>query len=430
MRFETSFATGEQPTDVVASGPVEQGGLLPPAGDAAGTAANRRSGSSSASRAGVGGDGGADDDLAPPIRLGTILPLQGGERDFGEPILRVTQAYIDEINLRGGVNGRPLELVAYHACLLCQGDALTAARRLVEQDGVFALVNTYPMVVAFQSVIPYLTEQGVPLVQGGAFDQTSDALSPINFATAPSGLFYGRFIPEVTRRHTPARRIGLTYLDVPSETNGLPILRREFERVGIEIVREERIAAAEDAVTNMDSAVTRMRAAGAEGVVALDPAVLIFGRLAARRQRFDVPWVGPAAWSRLVEDGCGATCDDVVITDTAGLSFMDRDTPQMQQYLDVMARRYPGGELTGHTLAGWVGMQLLVHVLQQIGEPDRERFLDGMESVRNLDLGTTSALTFTPDRHLGGSASTLLKMEGGTYVRYSEPLDYGEADPA
>lgn len=430
MRFETSFATGDQPAGAVASGPIEQGGLLPPADGGDGTSASFRSGSSSGSGSGARGGTAADDDPAPPIRLGTILPLHGGERDFGEPILRVTQAYIDEINLRGGVAGRPLELVAYHACLLCQADALTAARRLVEQDDVFALVNTYPMVVAFQSVIPYLTEHGVPLVQGGAFDQTSDALSPINFATAPTGLFYGRFIPEVTKRHTPARRIGLTYLDVPSETNGLPTLRREFARVGIEIVREERIAAAEDAVTNMDSAVTRMRAAGAEGIVALDPAVLIFGRLAARRQRFDVPWVGPAAWSRLVEEGCGATCDDVVITDTAGLSFMDRDTPQMRQYLDVMARRYPGGELTGHTLAGWVGMQLLVHVLDQIGKPDRARFLERMESIRNLDLGTTSPLTFTPDRHLGGSSSILLKMNGGKYVRHSEPLNYGEADPA
>ena len=424
--FDTATATGA-PAEVVA-GPAQEGGLLPPVPTTTGGASSGDPTATTAAGAGGGGPAATTPpDAGEPIRLGTILPLQGGEREFGEPILRTTQAYIDELNLRGGVNGRPLELIAYHACILCQQEALTAARRLVEQDGVFAFVNTYPMVVPFQTVLPYLVEQGVPLIQGGSFDQTDDSLSPVNFATAPSGLFFGRLIPEVVDRFTESRAVGLVYLDVPTETNGLPTLRRELERLGIRVVAEEQIAAAEDAVTNMDAAVTRMRAAGATGIVALDPAVLIFGRLAARRQGFDVPMIGPAAWSRLVEEGCGATCDDLVITDTAGLSYIDRDTPQMRQYVEVMRTRYPGGELTGHTLAAWVGMQLTVHVLAQTG-PDRAAFLAAMESITNLDLGTTSPLTFTPDRHLGGTSTVLLKLRDGRYYAFEGPVNYGLAE--
>lgn len=423
VRFDTASAAGPNGAEVTA--PLQEGGLLPPADGAVGAVGEssgpRGSGSSAGGPSGGGGD-------RSPIKLGTILPLQGGDRDFGEPVLRTTQAYIDELNLRGGINGHPVELIAYSACLLCQPEALTAAKRLVEQDKVFALVNTYVMVVPFQSVLPYLVQKGVPLIQGGSFDQTDDALSPVNFATAPSGLFFGRLIPETLKRHTPSRAVGLVYLDVPSETNGLPLLRRELTRVGIRVVDEEPIAAAEDAVTNMDAAITRMRAAGANGIIALDPAVLIFGRLAARRQGFDVPMVGPAAWSQLVEGGCGATCDNLVITDTAGLSYIDRDTPQMHQFVDVMHNRYPGGQLTGHTLAAWVGMQLTAHVLNQSG-PDRARFLAATEAIRNLDLGTTSPLTFTPDKHLGGSSTTLLKLKDGRYYAFARSVDYGTADP-
>lgn len=420
VAFDTATVSGVGGAFV--TGPPQEGGLLPAAGSTGSTIGPGSNPS--------GGDGSAPGVGGPrePIKLGTILPLQGGEREFGEPILRTTQAYIDELNLRGGIDGRPLELVAYNACLLCQSEALTAARRLVEEDKVFAFVNTYVMVVPFQSVLPYLVSKGVPVIQGGSFDQTDDALSPVNFATAPSGLFFGRLVPEVLKRHTPSRAVGLAYLDVPSETNGLPVLRRELERVGIRVVDEEKIQAAEDAVTNMDAAITRMRAAGADGIIALDPAVLIFGRLAARRQGFDVPMVGPAAWSDLVEGGCGATCDDLVITDTAGLSYIDRDTPQMHQFVDVMHNRYPGGQLTGHTLAAWVGMQLTTHVLAQTG-PDRPRFLAAMEAIRNLDLGTTSPLTFSPDKHLGGSATTLLKLKDGKYYAFAGPVDYGMAEP-
>src|SRR5437899_2396980 len=124
------------------------------------------------------------------------------------------------------------------------------ARRLVEQDHVFAIVNTYVEVVAFQSVIDYLNKAGVPLIQGAAESQTSAALSPVNFVTAPSGLFWARELPQMVKRFTTATKIGLTYVDVPTETNALKYLRPEFSRVGITIVDEEKVAAEEDAVTN------------------------------------------------------------------------------------------------------------------------------------------------------------------------------------
>lgn len=420
MRTLTPAAGQETP---LSGGPEVQGGLLPTGQDgAAGTpgVAGRPGSAASAAAAQAPAGGGT-------IKLGIVLPLQGGQRDFGEPILRTTQAFIDELNGRGGVNGWRFELVAYNACLVCQGEALAAVRRLVEQDKVFALVNTYVMVVAFESVIPYLVDKGVPLIQGGSESQTSDALSPVNFATAPTGSFYGRFIPVMAKRYAGVTRVGITYLNVPAEAGGIDILVRELQKEGVEVVSREPIEAAEEAVTNMDSVVTRMRSRGADGVVATNPVLVIYGRLASSRQGWNAQWIGPAAWSQLVEDSCGATCDDYVLTDTAGLSFVDRATPQMRQFVDTMRRRYPGGQLTGHTLAAWVGMQLLAEGVARSGD-DRAAFLRAVESFRNLDLGTTSPLTFSPDRHLGGTASILLRLKGGRYVRASDPLNFGEAD--
>src|SRR4051812_14784833 len=349
------------------SGPATQGGLLPAGATAGAGSAGAAAGANTGAAGGAGGEGGRGS----VIKLGPVLPLQGGQRDFGEPVLRTTQAFVDELNARGGVNGHRLQLIAYSACLVCQDEALTAARRLVEQDGVFALVNTYVMAVAFQPVIPYLEQKGVPLIQGGAENQTSDALSPINFATLPPGLFYGRFLPKMVSNYVKVKRVAITYVNVPSEANGIPILERELRKEGIEVVDKEPVEAAEDAVTNMDSIIIRMRTRGAEAAIATNPVILIYGRLAAARQNWDVSWVGLAAWSRLGETGCGRTCDDLVLTDTAGLSFIDRPSPQMHQYIDTLARRYPGGELTGHSLAAWVGMQLTVEVLSRLATPDR-----------------------------------------------------------
>jgi branched-chain amino acid transport system substrate-binding protein len=431
VAFETRSARVVGGSSPAAGEPSAPGGLLPtaapPGADTGGGAA--RAGSATAAHGGLPAASNAR--TSDVVKLGTILPLQGGQRDFGEPVLRATQAFVDEVNARGGVNGHRLQLVAYSACLVCQDEALQAARRLVEQDHVFAIVNTYVLVVAFQPVIKYLVDKGVPLVQGAAENQTSDALSPVNVVTAPPGLFYARFLPTLVAQYAKVKRVAITYLDVPSESNGLRYFQRELARQGVEVVDVEPVDAAEDAVTDMDSVVIRMRSRGAQGVLATNPILLIYGRLAAARQGWGVPWVGEAAWSQLVEDSCGATCDDVVLTDTAGLSFTDRDTPQMREFLDTMARRYPGGQVAGHTLAAWVGMQLTTEILRRLpsGPPDAGAFLREIEQLRDLDLGTTAPLTFTPDRHMGAQASTLLKLRGGHYVRASEPLSFGEAEP-
>lgn len=429
VEFETralrGTAAGLTTTTLADGGTPSLAGVI---GDAGSSAVSGSAAATGATAAGSGTSGAGAAAAGGPdvIKLGTVLPLQGGQRDFGEPILRTTQAFIDELNAAGGINGARVELIAYNACLVCQADALEATKRLVEHDHVFALVNTYVMVVAFQPVIPYLVQKGVPLIQGGAENQTSDALSPINFATLPTGAFYGKFIPAMVTRYAHLSKVAITYVNVPTESVGVPLLRDELEREGVEVVDVEPVEAAEDAVTNMDSIVTRMRVRGAQGVVASNPVLLIYGRLAAARQQWnDAQWVGPAAWSALVEDSCAATCDDVVLTETAGLSFTDRPSPQMRQFLDVMARRYPGGRTTGHELAAWVGMQLLTETMRRSG-PDRDAFVRTLNTTTNLDLGTTSPLTFDPDRHLGGSQSTLLRLKGGRYVRMSDPLSFGE----
>lgn len=406
--------------DDPATAELQEGGLIggPGGTQVAGarvTAAGGSSGPSVPGRKGV-------------VKIGTVLPLTGGQREFGEPILRVTQAFVDEVNSRGGLAGYELELVAYDACLTCQDAALAAVKRLVEQDGVFALVNTYVMVIAFIPVIPYIDAKRVPLIQGGSEEMTSDALSPVTFATAPPGLFYGRFIPTIVKDYMKVRKIGLVYLNVPTEAEGVPKLKEELAKDGIEVVREEPIEAAEDAVTSMDGAVTRIRLAGAEGVVATNPVLLATGRSAADRQSWDVPWYGPAAWSKLLEDACGEACDDVVFTDTAGLSYIDRGSAPMKQFHEVMGRRYSDGARTGHELAAWVAMQLFAEVFAGTG-PDAERFIAAMEGVRNLDLGTTSPLTFHPDKHMGGSQTVILKLKGGRYVKASEPVNFGYSQP-
>ena len=79
---------------------------------------------------------------ADTIRVGTALPMTGQIGHVGEDIKRVLAAYFAEVNGQGGIYGRRLELVVADS----EADSAKTAeatRRLVERDGVFALVGSF-----------------------------------------------------------------------------------------------------------------------------------------------------------------------------------------------------------------------------------------------------------------------------------------------
>jgi len=74
------------------------------------------------------------------IRIGTIIPAEGAAGEIGEAMKRTIQAYFDEINDKGGIFSRKLELFAEKTALPVSQDAL---RKLIEQKQFFSLIATF-----------------------------------------------------------------------------------------------------------------------------------------------------------------------------------------------------------------------------------------------------------------------------------------------
>ncbi len=69
------------------------------------------------------------------IKVGAILPLTGDGAAYGEPMQKVAQIALDEINAAGGVNGKKLEFIWEDG--KCNGnDAADAANKLINVDKV------------------------------------------------------------------------------------------------------------------------------------------------------------------------------------------------------------------------------------------------------------------------------------------------------
>ncbi len=96
------------------------------------------------------------------IQLGTLLPLQGPRGELGQAMAQVMLAYFKEVNQRGGIFGRKLELLAipYGSSAESTLDNLRAA---FEQEGVFALVGAYTVGMDEQ-ILELLREVKMPMV--------------------------------------------------------------------------------------------------------------------------------------------------------------------------------------------------------------------------------------------------------------------------
>ena len=98
-----------------------------------------------------------------PIKIGVVSEFSAV---VGEPIARGAQLAADEVNAKGGINGRKVEIVAYddHASA---ADAVRAFQRLAQQDHVAAVVTTFISEVAL-AVEPWAARLHMPTATPGA----------------------------------------------------------------------------------------------------------------------------------------------------------------------------------------------------------------------------------------------------------------------
>ncbi|MEO7159795.1 MAG: ABC transporter substrate-binding protein, partial [Polaromonas sp.] len=99
---------------------------------------------------------------ADPIKIGSILSVTGPAAFLGDPELKTLQLYVEELNKKGGVLGRQLQLVHYDD----GSDANKAngfAKRLIDDDKVDILIGG-TTTGATMSVVPLVEKAGIPFI--------------------------------------------------------------------------------------------------------------------------------------------------------------------------------------------------------------------------------------------------------------------------
>ena len=136
-----------------------------------------------------------------PIKVGVPLPLSGPPALFGDPASKGAQMYVDELNAKGGVIGRKIELIIRDS-KADANEAVRVAREMILKDNVDFLMGTLTSaegpavsVVAKENKIVFIA----PIPKTDQLT-AADKLHPYVFRIAANTTMEGRSAAEIVAK--------------------------------------------------------------------------------------------------------------------------------------------------------------------------------------------------------------------------------------
>lgn len=345
------------------------------------------------------------------IKIGTTLPSTGALAETGAAMKDVLTAYFDDLNSRGGIYNRKIELRVADA----GGDAATksaAAKRLIQDEQLFALIggitagaDAEMAALARDEGIPFvgpstlLPQIGLPLnryvfyLLPGVSEQ---ARALVNFAAARPGLLKSRVAlvyPEGGIEATAAAAVETQ----AKEAGWATPVKHAYARGRFDAAQLVRQLKQEDAgvIFFLGADGDDLKFVTEAAAASWTPNVFLLGILAGRNLAGGVP----------------ASFKDKIF-----LSFptVPADiTPSGMAEFRALHEKYKfKPRNTASQLAAFSAAKIFVEGLKIAGrDVSRETLITALEGLYNFDTGLTPRLTFGPNRRVGASGAYIVTVD-------------------
>jgi branched-chain amino acid transport system substrate-binding protein len=174
-----------------------------------------------------------------PIRIGYLAALTGDAAVWGQAEQGGARLYVKHINEKGGLLGRPVELICYDTRGKPE-DALNAVRRMIFEDKVVAIggSNYSSIQLAIASVVD---QNKIPTVASAATNPTvtvdpdTGKVRPYMFRIAFTDPYQGRVIADYLVEKGGAKKIAVLGDIGSAYSEGLTeFLQKRAEELGVE----------------------------------------------------------------------------------------------------------------------------------------------------------------------------------------------------
>ena len=354
---------------------------------------------------------------AEPIKLGGLLEMSGFIASLGYPGLEGARLAVEQLNAAGGINGQPVELVNLNS----ESDetkSVTAAKRLIEQEKVLALVG--PMSSGSSlAIIDTVQRARLPLMANGA--SRAIVLPPeqkrwIFLAPLTDVLVQGRMLEHLKKRGLT--KIALLNSDVAFGTSGREQLERLAPYHGIRVVLQQTGGNTDQDLTPQ---LTKIRGSDAEATVIWGTGPFL--AIATKNHR-QLGIKTPLYVSHAGNDFnylrlAGDAANDVLIPSSkiyvaASLPPSDPQKPVIERFLADYEKKY-GRKPATFAGNGYDSVMMLAAAIRRAGV-DRDKIRDAIEGLSN-HVGVTAVYSYSPTDHFGAHEESvvMLQVKGGAF---------------
>jgi branched-chain amino acid transport system substrate-binding protein len=341
---------------------------------------------------------------ADPIKIGLVTALSGQSARAGEALTRGLTIAIDEVNAKGGVLGRKVELVRRDD-EANPAKGVIAARELVQREKVAVLIGGLDTPVAL-AIVPFANEQKVPFIDpwaAGTGITVNGAKDNYVFRVSARDDLVDKAIVNYAIKNHSVKKPGLILVNNPwgeSNEKGLAAALKEanIQPAGIEKFEGNDV----DVVPQL----ARLKQAGSDVLFLVGnvgPSAQVVKSL--DRMGWKVPIVshwGPAG-GRFTELA-GPSAREVVFIQT--YSFFGKLSPVGERVLTALKAKYPDVKGPGDVTPAvgvanaYDALHLAALAIDKAGSTKGEAIRDAMYKIdRHEGLIKTYDKPFSPANH-------------------------------
>ena len=356
-----------------------------------------------------------------PIKIGLDIELSGPASVQGEAYQRAAQLVAQQVNDKGGVLGRKVELVIRDN-KSDPAEALQIAKGLVERDKVVGIVGGGSTPTTL-SLADFVESSKVPTVSMGSSGQIVNPPDQRRYVfKTPAST--GQVI-DVMAKDMAAR--GITRIALLSVNNaygdaGLDGLEQAAPANGLTLVDSEKFEATDRDFTTQ---VTKLKGKGPDALVvwAIPPGAGIAAKNAKDLGLGKPVYFDAGAGAELFLQGAGAAAEGIYMVHPKVLVADQVPSAPNKQVMDEFYRAYTGryGTYSGFASYAADALNLLIQAVGKAGSTDGPKVRDALETLAYS--GVTGQFQMAADNHngLATDSLTVVTVKDGKWALAASP---------
>lgn len=330
------------------------------------------------------------------ITLGQSAAFSGPAAQLGLQLHAGAMAYFNQVNERGGVYGRRIEIRQlddkYEADL-----AAINTKKFVDSDDIFALFG-YVGTPTSNAALPIFTKSNIPFF--APFTGAQSLREPFNRQIFNIRASYFDETEHLVDRlvNTGLKNIAVFYQNDAYGKAGLAGVERALKKLNLPIIET---ATVERNSVDVAKAIDKLLPKRPDVIIQISAysscAALIkeMRKTGYTGQFYNVSFVG----SQALADSLGAEGPGVVISQVVPFPWRNAE-PIVAEYARAM-NKAGITDLNFSSLEGYIAAKIFVEGLKRAGKSlTRERLIAGLESLGNYDVGGFF-VNFSPSNHNG-----------------------------